>query len=77
MISVMTTIMPKQPIVQTFVVRVECSKEIPHLIDMVAGRAYTIDGVEAATATRVEPLTLNGAGLTRLTTEPVEVFKPI
>jgi len=29
---------------------VECSKEVPDLKDRVAGRAYTLPGVEGATA---------------------------
>lgn len=31
-------------------VEVECNKDVPDLTDKVAGRAYTLDGVDGATA---------------------------
>jgi len=38
---------------RTFVVQVEARKDIADLGDIIANRAYTIDGVENATATEI------------------------
>lgn len=42
--------MPKQKLTTIFTVTVEHDKPIPDLVDLVAGRAYTLDGVTNATA---------------------------
>lgn len=39
------------------VIEVDHRKEIPHLADMIAGRAYTIDGVSDAEVLEVESKT--------------------
>lgn len=39
-------------------ITVEHTKEIPDLVDKVAGRAYTIDGVEDVTAKRLDLIEL-------------------
>lgn len=45
--------------ITTIILRVETDKPVPDLLDKVAGRAYTIDGVNDVTATvlDVEQLT--------------------
>lgn len=44
--------------VEFFLVRVECEKPVNDLIDLVANRVFTLDGVTDVTATRVEQITL-------------------
>lgn len=52
-------------------------KPVPDLIDLVAGRAYTIDGVTDVTASLAQQVTLTAPGLCSVVVPPVEVFKPI
>lgn len=65
----------KQPIVQTFIVRVECDKPVPDLIDLVAGRAFTIDGVRDVTATVTTELRVHAPSISEGDlTEPVTML---
>lgn len=45
---------------KTFVVQVDVRKDIPSLGDIIANRAYTIDGVENAQAVEVDALERGG-----------------
>lgn len=55
--------MSKQRLTEVFIVTIVSDKPIPDLVDIVAGRLWSLDHVVEATAARVEP---TGAPVTRL-----------